>query len=81
MTVAYNVTYTIPNQRELLNSDVVFDAIREDQGKVGTLKVSKGGVDWRPGRGKKVYTFSWDQFHAAIVRAAESGRAENPRQK
>jgi len=48
-----------PNR--VLNSDFTF-IVYSDDAKLGELRVSKGSVDWRPGKGKKVVKKTWEQF-------------------
>ncbi len=47
--------------KRVLNSDFTF-VVYSDDAKLGELRISKGTVDWRPGRGKKVIKKSWEQF-------------------
>ena len=47
--------------KRVLNSDFTFIVFADDV-KLGELRISKGTVDWRPGKGKKVIKKSWEQF-------------------
>lgn len=58
--MSHNVRFTVP-ERPLGKVDIEFD-VKRDGAMLGTLKVSKGSVEWRP-RG---YTFGfhldWSEF-------------------
>jgi hypothetical protein len=42
--------------------DVIFDVWSDEQ-KLGQLRLSKGGVDWWPGRSKSYYyRWSWERL-------------------
>lgn len=62
--MAHDVTFTVP-VRPLGLNDVVF-VVRESGEVLGTLKVSKGALVWRPGKGKHSYKLPWGQFDAII---------------
>ena len=49
--MAHYVTFTVP-ERELGNADIEFHAWNDDE-KVGTLRVSKGALEWFPKDSKK----------------------------
>lgn len=51
--MAHDVTFTVPD-RPLGKNDVAF-VVRQSGGKLGTLKVSKGALVWKPGMGKHSY--------------------------
>jgi len=44
--MAHKVDFTVP-ERSLGNSDIEFSVYTEE-GKLGTLRISKGGIDWYP---------------------------------
>ena len=44
----HDVDMSIPTSKVVLHADVVFE-VRSDGEKLGELRVSQGGVDWRPG--------------------------------
>jgi hypothetical protein len=58
--------------------DVVFVVSNDEEGKLGELHLSKGGVDWLPGRSKKrYYRFTWEQLRIALEdQARERSRDE-----
>jgi hypothetical protein len=73
--MAHDVTFTVPD-RPLGHNDVIF-TVRQSGRILGNLKVSKGALVWRPGRGKQSYKLTWSQFHGA---AKEKGsKAFQPR--
>jgi len=47
--------------RVVLHSDVTFD-VWEDEVKLGELRVSKGSIDWIPGRSRSPIKKTWVQF-------------------
>ena len=44
--------YTITNQRLLI----------QDGERLGQLKVSRGSIDWKPGKAKKTWQLEWERF-------------------
>ena len=60
----HKITFTLP-QREIENEDVVFN-IFEDGEKFGTVKISKGAIEWIPKKHKKPYKLGWKSFDKAI---------------
>jgi len=62
--MAHHVTFTVPD-RPLGHNDVAF-MVRQSGDILGTLKVSKGALVWRPGRGKHSYKLTWSQFDAVV---------------
>lgn len=52
----------VPTSVEVRHADVHFE-IRQDQGRFGTLTVSKGGIDWRPKwHHERACRLTWKQF-------------------
>ena len=47
--------------RAVLHSDVWFEVWRDDE-KLGELRVSKGTIDWRPGKRHTTIRKTWEQF-------------------
>jgi len=62
--MAHDVTFTVPD-RPLGHNDVTF-TVRQSGDILGTLKVSKGALVWRPGKGKQSYKLTWSQFDAMV---------------
>jgi hypothetical protein len=58
--MAHNVAFSIP-ERQLGKRDIVF-RVRKDDVLFGTLRVSKGGVDWFPFKKQLGYGLSWSQI-------------------
>ncbi len=53
--------------RDVLNKDVTFH-VKNDGGVLGTLMVSKGGVEWRPAhKSVKTIRMNWRQFAKAMT--------------
>lgn len=63
--MAHQVVFNVPN-RVLGKEDIRFD-VHDENGKVGTLLVSKGGVEWRPAYGKLVRRARWKRFDDIMV--------------
>jgi hypothetical protein len=59
-----DVTFNVPD-RPLGHNDVIF-TVRQSGRILGTLKVSKGALVWRPGRGKQSYKLAWSQFDTVV---------------
>ena len=36
--------------------------VDQDEGRLGQLKVSRGSIDWKPGRAKTTYQLDWAKF-------------------
>ncbi len=53
----HKVTFTLP-ERELGKADVDF-SVKRDGVKVGTLRISKGGLEWVPRDHEKGHHISW----------------------
>jgi hypothetical protein len=65
--MAHDVTFTVPD-RPLGKNDVTF-TVRESGEILGTLKVSKGALVWRPKSGKQSYKLRWNQFDSLAQKA------------
>jgi len=50
---------------EIANSDVIID-VHQDGKKHGTIKISKGGVDWQPKNVANSISLNWTQFDKII---------------
>jgi hypothetical protein len=75
--MAHDVIFNVPN-RKLGKEDIRFD-VHDDEGKVGTLLVSKGGVDWRPAHGKLAYRVRWERFGEIMTREIKGQRPVSAR--
>lgn len=56
----HTVDFEVPS-RPLGNNDIVFD-VRGNGLKVGELKISKGGVLWRPAGQRASFSMRWGKF-------------------
>lgn len=70
--MAHDVIFTIPD-RELGNADLKF-TVKKNKATLGTLKVSKGAVVWRPKDFTYVYKLTWDQLGEIMQ---QNGRRQN----
>ncbi len=50
---------------EIANTDVIID-VHQDGSKHGTLKISKGGIDWQSKNAKSHVSLTWTQFDKLI---------------
>lgn len=76
--MAHKVRFQPPT-RELGNEDVVF-VVDSDGKRIGTLKVSKGGVVWIPRRSTKQHRVRWERFDD-IMRDEVAPRPAGPRRR
>lgn len=58
--MAYEVTFTVP-ERPLGYADLEFN-VKSDGETMGTLKISKGSVEWRSRDDKYGYHLDWTEF-------------------
>ena len=58
--MAHQVTFSVPNNL-VGRSDIEFK-IKKDDVMFGTLKVSKGGIVWRPRDNQYGYILNWDKI-------------------
>ena len=73
--MAHHVKFSVP-KRELGIVDIEFEVYSTDTEELfGTLGVSKGGVEWQPGKGKKAYFLDWSRLNDM---AQEKGRRKDP---
>lgn len=56
----HDIFITIP-EKVVLNKDVEFD-VYSDKIKLGTLRISKGSVEWAPANFAKGFHLVWEQF-------------------
>ena len=56
----HDIKFSIP-EKDLGNVDTSF-SIKEDGKQLGTLDISKGGVDWYPKNAKVAKSFSWSKL-------------------
>jgi len=71
--MAHKVTFTVP-ERPIGKRGIEFD-VRKDQVKLGTLKVSQGGIVWRPADFQYGYFLNWTKLDQVVERKHTSRRA------
>jgi hypothetical protein len=62
---SHKVEMKIPTTKMVQHADVVFE-VDDDEGKLGELRVSQGGVDWYPRGAQIPAKLSWEQFAAVM---------------
>ena len=60
------VEMKIPTTKVVQHADVVFE-VYDDDGKMGELRVSQGGVDWYPRGAQIPARLSWETFDAVMA--------------
>ena len=59
--MAHYVNFTVP-ERDLGNADIVFESW-DDEDKIGTLRISKGAIEWFAKDSKRpTRRLTWRQF-------------------
>jgi hypothetical protein len=58
---SHDVEVKLPAGTAILSADATISVFADEE-LLGTLKVSRGSIDWRPRHGKKVRRLSWEQF-------------------
>jgi len=71
--MAYTVAFTVP-PRPVGYTDIEFD-VKKDQAMFGTLKVSQGGIVWRPRDATFGYFLSWNKLDRVAEQEHTSSRA------
>jgi len=71
--MAHDVNFTVP-LRPLQYKDIEFH-VKKDEATLGTLKVSRGGVVWRPRDYKYGYFLTWTKVDEVITQHHTSKRA------
>jgi hypothetical protein len=67
----HHIELNIP-AAEIMNTDAVFKIWSDDE-LLGELCLSRGSIDWRPGRKRSRFRLEWEQFDALMQ---EHGRWE-----
>ncbi len=65
VTVPQHRVEIVQPPKQVINSDFTFHVYSDDL-KLGELRISKGTIDWRPGKGKNVIRKTWEQFARLI---------------
>lgn len=69
--MAHKVILDIPSTRTVLHKDIEFE-VHGSQGKLGTLLISKGNIEWMPSpKSVNKHRLTWTQFSALM---AEQGK-------
>jgi hypothetical protein len=61
----HRIAMNVPSV-EVVNADVDI-TVWSDEEVLGHLLVSKGSVDWRPGRAHTTYRLDWERFDSLMV--------------
>lgn len=48
-------------RKVILNSDVIVE-VKSGNAKLGELRISRGSLDWVPGKHQSVYRLTWERF-------------------
>jgi len=71
--MAHQVSFTVPS-RPVGYKDIEFD-VKKDGAMLGSLKVSQGGIVWRPRDNIFGYFLSWNKLDQVVVNEHTSRRA------
>jgi hypothetical protein len=63
--MAHAVGLKIDHELPVGNVDIKV-VVTQDGERLGVLKVSRGSVDWKPGRAKRTWSLEWEQFDALM---------------
>jgi len=56
----HNLEIALP-PKVILNSDVVVE-VKSDEAKLGELRISRGSIDWVPGKHAVAFRLEWERF-------------------
>jgi hypothetical protein len=70
--MAHQVAFSVP-ERQLGKRDIVFRVSKNDA-LFGTLRVSKGGVDWFPLKKQLGYGFDWSRIDRLFRKEGDERR-------
>ncbi|MBI2704809.1 MAG: hypothetical protein HYX32_05915 [Actinobacteria bacterium] len=57
----HDIELELPATTIVRNADAIIK-VHGDGELIGTLEISRGSIDWRPRRGKKVRRLTWERF-------------------
>ena len=57
----HRVELSLPST-DILNTDVIVNVWSDDE-LLGELRISRGTIDWRPGRHQTVWSMEWERFN------------------
>ena len=63
--MAHSVGLKIDHELPVGNVDIKV-VVEQDGERLGVLKVSRGSVDWKPGRAKRTWSLEWERFDALM---------------
>lgn len=61
----HSVLFSVP-ERPLKYADLII-VVRHTGEKIGELRISQGGLDWRAGKAKRTRKLSWERFIRLIA--------------
>jgi len=71
----HTVSLTFKSPIPLANKDIEIE-VHEDRAVLGTIKISKGSLDWRPrGRSVNIHRLTWAKFAEIAERDGHKIRA------
>ena len=59
--MAHSVGLKIDHELPVGNDDVKI-VVEEDGERLGVLTVSRGSIDWKPGKAKRTWSLEWERF-------------------
>jgi hypothetical protein len=60
-SMAHELGLRIDHELPVGNVDVKV-VVDQDGERLGQLKISRGSIDWKPGRAKRTWQLEWEQF-------------------
>jgi hypothetical protein len=69
--MAYQTSIALPSLT-VLHKDIVV-TVQDGSGRVGRLKISKGGAVWVPSNGQKGYLLRWNKIDALFQEFGRKG--------
>lgn len=60
----HRVELSLP-ETDIQNTDVTIHVWSDDE-LLGELRISRGSIDWRPGRRQHVWSMEWERFDEAM---------------
>lgn len=75
--MAHEVTLNL-NSKFVLNKDIEVE-VKTDEGKLGTLLISKGNVEWKPvGNSRNKKRLTWTKFAALLESEGKAVKVAKP---
>jgi hypothetical protein len=63
--MAHSVGLKIDHELPVGNVDLKV-VVEQDGERLGVLKISRGSVDWKPGKAKRTWSREWERFDALM---------------